>query len=507
MKSKIKSLEEIEEILDKDKREGFKIVHCHGVFDLLHPGHIRHFKSAKAQGDKLVVSVTPDRFVNKGPGRPAFTESLRLESLAALEDIDYVVLNDAPDAIPIIRKIRPSLYVKGIEYANHASDVTGKISEEARTVQDIGGQIFYTDDIVFSSSNLLNRYVDPLPVDVQPYIENLKKSYSADQIIHQIDALANLKVLIIGDAIIDEYQYTEAMGQSGKGLHMCARCLDKELFLGGALIIANHIAQFSNQVTLLTALGKECPNLNFIQKNLDRKIETDFVFLDETTTLTKKRYVLKDGKTLSKLFETYSGHEEPLNQFQTDHVLKHLHKHGSHYDLIVSCDFGNGFSNPQIIDAVCDVPTFLALNTQLNSGNRGYNVVTNYRRADFISLNEPEIRLATHNKISPIEGLAADISIILQCPLISITRGVNGVFCFTDTQSFSVPAFASSSIDRIGAGDSYLSLASLCLANKLEMNVASFIGSLASAMSVQMIGNSDAIKKASLCKFVSRLLK
>src|SRR3990167_7967964 len=126
---KIKSLTEIREVLEKIRSQGLKIVQCHGVFDLLHPGHIRHFKSARAKGDILVVSVTPDRFVNKGPGRPAFTEVLRLESLAALEDVDYVVLNDSPDATSAIQKIRPFFYVKGNEYADHAKDVTGKISE------------------------------------------------------------------------------------------------------------------------------------------------------------------------------------------------------------------------------------------------------------------------------------------------------------------------------------------------------------------------------------------
>src|SRR6185295_18745199 len=90
--AKIKNFDEISEILEEFKREGLKIVQCHGVFDLLHPGHIRHFREAKTLGDKLVVTLTSDRFVNEGPGRPAFNESLRLESVAALEDVDFVIL-------------------------------------------------------------------------------------------------------------------------------------------------------------------------------------------------------------------------------------------------------------------------------------------------------------------------------------------------------------------------------------------------------------------------------
>ncbi len=507
--NKIKTFLEIQEILELHRKEGYKIIQCHGVFDLLHPGHIRHFKSAKAKGDILVITLTPDRFVNKGPGRPAFPENLRLESIAALEDVDYVVLNDSPDAVSAIRKIRPAYYVKGIEYANHVSDVTGKISEEANAVQEVGGQIYYTNDIVFSSSSLINQHIDILSPGVQAFIDSLRKNYSADQIIQMIDDLSKLKVLIVGDAIIDEYQYTEPLGQSGKGLHMCARCLDSEIFLGGSLIIANHVAQFSNHVTLLTALGRACPHLSFIYRNLDPKITTDFVYLEETTTLKKKRYVLKDGKTLSKLFETYSGCEEFLNKDQTEYIIRHLQTRAIEYDLVIACDFGNGFTNTPIINAISDVPTFLSLNTQINSGNRGYNVITNYRKADFISLNEPEIRLASNNQTSAIDGLAADICQILQCPKIAITRGVNGVLCYSlnDNKTYELPAFVLTNVDRIGAGDSFLSLASLSLVNNHPFFIAAFLGSLAAAMSIQVVGNAEPIRKGPLCKFVTRILK
>lgn len=505
---KVKSLQEIAEVLELDRKNGLKIVQCHGVFDLLHPGHIRHFKSAKSQGDKLVVSITPDRFVNKGPGRPAFTETLRLESIAALEDVDYVVLNDSPDAISAIRTIKPSVYVKGSEYSDHAADVTGKIAEEAKAVQTAGGEIYYTDDIVFSSSSLLNRYFDSAPAEVTEFIQSIKQQYSISDILKKIEDLSKLRVLVIGDAIIDEYQYVTPLGQSGKGLHMVGRCLDREVFLGGSLIIANHVAQFSNQVTLVTAVGKTCPYLNFIHQHLDPKVTAEFTHLEETSTLIKKRYVLKDGKTLTKLFETYSGQEEALDQSQTEQIAHYLRANAKNYDLIIACDFGNGFSNSQLIDAVSDLPVFLALNTQINSGNRGYNVVTNYRRADYISLNEPELRLSAHDRTSSLEGLVADVCQIMGCGTVSITQGVKGVACFNSSGDLiQIPPFTTNTVDRIGAGDSYLSLSALCLAKGYPMILAGFIGSIAAGMSVQMVGNQEPIRKAPLCKFITRLMK
>jgi len=506
--NKIKSLSEIEELLEKQRESGLRVIHCHGVFDLLHPGHIRHFKAAKARGDKLVVTVTPDCFVNKGPGRPVFSEQLRIESLAALQDIDYVVLNDSPDAISAIKKVRPSLYVKGIEYANHSADVTGKISAEAKAVEECGGTIYYTDDIVFSSSSLLNQHFDAMSPEATQFVNEIKTEVSLDELMEKIEQLRKIKVLIIGDAIIDEYQYAEPLGQTGKGHHHVAKCLDREVFLGGSLIIANHIAQFSDHVTLVTAIGAECPYSSYIKTHLDPKVNQEFVYLKGSSTLIKKRYVLKDGKTLSKLFESYSGQEKGPDFLQTSRIVQFLQEKAGGYDLVLACDFGNGFTNSPIIHAISQVPTFLAINTQTNSGNRGYNMVTNYQRADYISLNEPELRLACHNKTGDLEGLAADISEIMNCPGVSVTRGVNGVSCFSRSEPpIAIPAFASKSIDRVGAGDAYLSLSSLCLAKGLSFKLAGFIGTLAAAMSVQIIGNREPIRKSSLAKFVTRVMK
>ncbi|NGX33421.1 MAG: Bifunctional protein HldE, partial [Candidatus Anoxychlamydiales bacterium] len=222
MYNKIKSLEEIGKVLKKHKKKGEKVVHCHGVFDLLHPGHIRHFKEAKKKGDKLVVSITPDKFVNKGPGRPAFNEKLRLESIAALSSVDYVVMNNSKDAINAIRSIKPDFYVKGKEYKDAKKDITGKIIDEEREVRTNGGQIYFTDDIVFSSSSLINKYVEPISEEAKSFIEKLKVRYSVEQIVEKIKKISSLKVLIIGDAIIDEYQYVDLLGQSAKGQHLVA---------------------------------------------------------------------------------------------------------------------------------------------------------------------------------------------------------------------------------------------------------------------------------------------
>ena len=126
--NKIIKFDDLVKIISKHQKNKKKIVLCHGVFDLLHIGHIKHFEAAKSFGDILVVSVTPDKYVNKGPLRPAFNEKLRLEALAALNVIDCVVLNSTPTAVNVIQRLRPNIYCKGLEYKNQKNDISGEIT-------------------------------------------------------------------------------------------------------------------------------------------------------------------------------------------------------------------------------------------------------------------------------------------------------------------------------------------------------------------------------------------
>lgn len=156
--TKVLSLEALSAVLAERKAAGKTVVLCHGVFDLVHPGHIRHLQLARREGDVLVVTVTPDIHVNKGPGRPAFHQSLRAETLAALECVDYVAINAWPTAEETIRNLQPDVYVKGSEYVDPEQDITGKILDEERAIVGVGGRIHFTHDITFSSSSLINQH-------------------------------------------------------------------------------------------------------------------------------------------------------------------------------------------------------------------------------------------------------------------------------------------------------------------------------------------------------------
>jgi rfaE bifunctional protein nucleotidyltransferase chain/domain len=483
-----------------------KVVLCHGTFDLMHTGHIRYLQRAQKEGDILMVTVTADEFVNKGPGRPVFGEQLRAENLAALECVHYVAVNYAPTAVELLEKIRPSLYVKGSEYQDHAGDVTGNIALEILAVEKHGGTIFYTDEITFSSSELLNEHFGVFLPETKDFLEEFSLLYSDKEIHTQIDSLVNLKVLVVGDAIIDQYHYVSPLGQTGKGNVLAVQYQGEEQFAGGALAVANHISQFVNRVDLMTGLGRKDGHEQFIRERLKENISPVFAYFKDAPTVTKRRFVDAD---LAKFFEVYFFQERPKFEDEGKQCLSWLEKNLQQYDLVIVADFGNGFVSQEMVQLLCQKASFLAVNTQINSGNRGFHVINRYARADFVSLNEPELRLAAHNRHDALEVVCHDVANKLGAKGFAVTRGTKGViFLDTEKKSFHrVPALSSRVVDRIGAGDAFLSLASLCMAGDLDSKVVNFVGSVAAAMDVQIVCNREPIDPVNLKKYVSTLLK
>lgn len=153
--NEILSIDEAARIIRELKKEGKTAGLCHGVFDFVHLGHLRHFREAKENCDILFVSLTPDRFVAKGPGRPVYNERERAEFVGAFSCVDHVLLNDGPNSIELLRRLAPSLYIKGPDYKIFSEDKTGMIEWEARAAAEAGGKIFFTGSKDHSSSALI----------------------------------------------------------------------------------------------------------------------------------------------------------------------------------------------------------------------------------------------------------------------------------------------------------------------------------------------------------------
>ena len=239
------------------KKNKKRVVLCHGVFDLLHIGHIRHLNEAKKLGEILIVSVTSDPYVNKGPNRPMFKDYLRLEAIASLKFVDYVVLSNSSSSVDIIKKIKPNFYCKGNEYQFKENDITNKIVEEERVVKKFGGKLVFTNEVTFSSSNIINKVSDTLSENQKRIIKKIKVKDNFQKTISNINKFNKLKVLVIGETIIDQYSFCDPLNKSGKDPMLVLKHSKTEEYLGGAVAIVKNIENFCNKLTLLTMLGEK----------------------------------------------------------------------------------------------------------------------------------------------------------------------------------------------------------------------------------------------------------
>lgn len=237
---KILGLNEMAKRSRQLRTRGKCVVLCHGTFDLIHTGHIRYLQRAKQEGDVLMLTVTGDAYVNKGPGRPVFNEQLRAENLAALACVDFVAINHAVTAVEALHHIRPNVYAKGSDYRSHGDDVTGNIVREKEAVEAHGGRIFYTDEITFSSTHLLNEHFGVFPPETHEYLHAFRTHWSDKDVRRMIRSVSGQRVLVVGDAIIDQYHYAVPLGQTGKDNILAVRYESEEQFAGGAIAVANH---------------------------------------------------------------------------------------------------------------------------------------------------------------------------------------------------------------------------------------------------------------------------
>lgn len=434
----------------------------HGCFDLLHYGHLEYFKKAKSYGEYLVVSVTTDRFVNKGPGRPYFPLELRVKMIEALSIVDEVVVSDYLSAVQIIDQIKPSFYVKGSDYKDKSKDVTGKIYAEEEAVRSWGGEIVFVDEPVYSSSALINKFLAPWNDQQKATIQKINELGGIDEINRLLDKInKELKVVVTGELIWDIYKHVKPEGLSSKSPSISARFQQERSYKGGAWAIQSHVSQFCKS-TLLTS-GVEH---------------------------SKTRYISEENS--QRLFEvTDIKEEESLPRDWPDH------------NLCIVADFGHGlFFNKNSINS----SEFRALNVQTNSSNYGFNLFTKHSDWDYIVLDQRELRLGFQDRSAPIINLAILTHENIEAP-VGVTLGPQGSILINKGKEDLCPAFADKIIDTIGAGDAYFALTSLLVKINAPPEICNFLGNVYAGLKTKIIGNMASPTKAQLIKSCEALLK
>lgn len=497
-----------EDIRPKLKETGKTIALCHGVFDLVHPGHVIHLEQAKAMADVLVVSITAAQYVRKGPGRPYFDDEMRMKVLEALECVDYVMLSEGYTVDDIIESVEPDLYVKGQEYQKAGDDITGKITEEKALVEKHGGKLGFTSGQVFSSTKLINTAMSGLSDEVRCYMEDFKTRHNMQEIKGYANKIEKLRVLVVGDVIIDKYTYCNIQGMMSKDMGYSARLSGSEEFLGGSVAITRHLATFSDDVTLMSIIGNEEEMRLRLFDELADRVQLKLTYSAVFPTIVKHRYLSRNEKreeykkifAINNIPENQQYEEEAYNAFK-----EKLREKISDYDVVFLCDFGHGLIDRETIDIVQENAKYLVLNCQTNSTNKGLNIITKYSRADAFSLDQQELKLAYPEYLMDEQASLQKLSGHLKGNG-WLTRGSKGAYEVCEGQVRECPAFTLSVKDTIGAGDAFFATAGIFAAAGAPVEIGTFIGNIGGALGANIVGNKDAVEKVNVLKYASTLL-
>lgn len=506
MKNKILTLEKAKKIASALKTKNKKIILCHGVFDLLHIGHIDYLAESKSVADTLIVSITEDKYVNKGPNRPVFNQIQRARAIASLESVDYVLINHSPDAINLIKSIKPNLYSKGSDYKDLSADITGMIKKEKDAVKSVGGNIYFAQTPLSSSTKILNSYGMVFDQDQSNLIKKVKKELNGSNIGDMINRLSKLNVLVVGELIVDEYVFCEALGKSGKEPVLALRNTNIERYAGGVAAIARHLSSFARNINLVSYLGEKLEHLAFFKRSMPKNINLEVIAKSSSPSIVKKRFIEKING--HKLLGVYDLDEKPLNQADNNILNTKLKRAAKSSDLIIVVDYGHGLLSKSSLETITGSSKFKALNAQINSANIGHHTMSKYKNYDLVIINETELRHEYRDRESAVEGLMKKLQKDISPETLVVTQGRGGAKALINGSKsiITCPAFASKVVDKVGSGDAMLSLLSICLSAKLPIHFSLLISSLAAAHSVETVGNKDPFSRKSLMKILQHSL-
>ncbi len=505
-KNKIIDKEKLIRKLKVHKSKSKKIVLCHGVFDLVHIGHIKYFLKAKKLGDILIVSLTADRFVNKGPGRPIFNENLRSEFISNIGSVDYVLINEDSTSVKLINLVKPDIYFKGKSYKNKKNDITKKIYDEANAVQKNNGKIIFSNDEEYSSSQLINNHFNHQSHDQKTYINEIKKISNYEIIKNKIDNLKNISVTLIGEIIIDEYIFCDVVGKAGKEPMMVYKQLSAEKYLGGILAIAKHMSSFVKSVNVVSFIGDNNNLLEFIKDKIDNNINLKLLKKNNSPTILKKRYV--DNITNTKLNGVYLINDEEISNSEESIFLGKIKNELNKNDLVLCVDYGHGIITNKVANYISKKSKFLSVNSQFNSFNSKFHTISKIKNINSLILNENEIRNEFKSSLKNLKSMTDKLIKSNNIKQIIITSGDEGARLFEkNKKQINVPAFANKIIDKIGTGDAFLSMYTLANYAKIDKKSSLLLASLAASISLETVGNSSFINKINILKALDHILK
>jgi len=405
--------------------------------------------------------------------------------------------------VPAIECVRPDIYCKGKEYEDPNFDIAGVVQTEKDAVERLGGQLRFAGPVKFSSTKLLNLYFDHLTGPVRNFCSSLAAQFTRRDFYDAIESFRGLKVLVLGDTIFDRYSYVKVQGLTSKNQIISGRFLNEDTQCGGALAVYRHVKEFVDDVRFFSLVGTE----PWAQKEIAAHVPAaaDRVLREESfTTVIKQRFAepVVLGKPVNKLFAVNFIDGAPPSAAVQKNVLDRLREEIRGVDAVLLLDFGHGLMQEPVRQMVQESAKFLALNCQTNSNNHGFNIISRqYQRADAFTLDEQEIMLTCGKRGADQAAELEKLRAQLGSNYAWLTRGATETLGVThEGETCACPALEREVVDTVGAGDAFFSVAALAAARKLPVELATFLGQLAGAQAVKIVGNTQPISKTTLVR-------
>lgn len=482
---KIKTLDDLINVLGPRPRPK-TVIMCHGVFDIVHPGHLRHLMYAKEKADLLVTSLTADVHITKADHRPYVPQELRAQNLAALEMVDYVIIDPNPTPIETIRRLQPDYFAKGYEY--FAEGIPPRTREEMATLEGYGGEIVFTPgDVVYSSSKLIELQAPKIAIDkLLALMESEGMDFS--DLRKAVRSLAGVRVHVVGDTIVDGYSECTLLGPAAKYPAFSVKLERTERFTGGAAIVARHLKSAGAEVSFSTVLGEDSLK-EFVLKELQEAGVVCAPVIDRTRATTYKERFTTDGH---KLLQVDRVDNRPIGDKTLRVICDGVRT--SQADVFIMSDFRHGVFNRESIPRIVGgIPAGGLKIADSQVSNRWGNILE-FADFDLITPNEREARFALGDQDTIVRPLALMLYREARCRNLILKLGERGTLTYRRAGEeprdfFVLDSFADRLVDPIGAGDALLAYGSLVLGATGNIVVASLLGSLAAAVGCERQGN------------------
>ena len=469
-----------------------KTVFVAGNFNVLHPGHLRLLRFASECGEKLIVGVFSDRI----SGGAYVPEELRLEGVKSNSWVNKVILID-DSVTEIIDKIRPDIVVKGKEHQN-------KFNPEEKILQSYGAKLLFgSGETTFSSLDILHKEFSQSTLkDITLPLEYMSRhSIDVNNLKGLIKGFSSLKVLVIGDLIIDEYITCEALGMSQEDPTVVVTPLDTTRFIGGAGIVAQHASGLGAQVEFVSVSGSD-EALEYAQNAFKKSGVNAHLIVDESRPTTIKQKFRSKGKSLLRVNHL---HQDAINSSLQDKIIKIIDSVIEDVDLLVFSDFNYGCLPQLLVDKLIKLANahnlMLAADSQSSSQ---IGDISRFRGVNLITPTEREARISSRNHEDGLVVLVQQLKKLSSTDNIFLKMGEEGMLIYSgDTNvndlTDSISALNTSPRDVAGAGDSLLISGALAMTAGGSIWEAALIGSLAAAIQVGRVGNTP-LKSKELLK-------